>query len=226
MAFYKNNHCSRNSNYKLYVSYNNYSITVRVLQAKKITIYKNGDQWFEGFELRFKPHKDFQSLEAMLIKISPRVDFISPVSNLFDTDGNLIRRLEELEEGQSYVAANSRRFVPANYGRTGEAFLPHRTAGTYTSYSAAAGGSSQQLLQRRRRSLSSKSSSADSASKPGSGNTEGKIIKIVNNDEPGLSERVLLNLKTSQTFEEVVRDLGQVLRIKVRARIELICSLP
>jgi hypothetical protein len=194
------------------------------LQAKKITIYKNGDQWFEGFELRFKPHKDFQSLEAMLIKISPRVDFISPVSHLFDTDGNLIRRLEELEEGQSYVAANSRRFVPANYGRTGEAFLPHRTAGTYTSYSAAAGGASQQLLQRRRRSLSSKSSSADSASKPGSGNTEGKIIKIVNNDEPGLSERVLLNLKTSQTFEEVVRDLGQVLRIKVRARIELICN--
>jgi hypothetical protein len=164
----------------------------------------------------------------MLIKISPRVDFISPVSHLFDTDGNLIRRLEELEEGQSYVAANSRRFVPANYGRTGEAFLPHRTAGTYTSYSAAAGGgaSQLQLQQRRRRSLSSKSSSADSASKPGSGSTEGKIIKIVNNDEPGLSERVLLNLKTSQTFEEVVRDLGQVLRIKVRARIELICSLP
>ena len=148
----------------------------------------------------------------MLIKLSPRIDFISPVSHLFDTDGNLVHRLEELEEGQSYVAANNRRFIPANYGRTGEAFFHNRGGGggRYTSSSA-----SQQLnFSRRRRSLSSKSSSADSASKPSSGSTEGKIIKIINNDDPSLSERVLLNLKTSQTFEEVVRDLGQVLRIR------------
>jgi hypothetical protein len=146
----------------------------------------------------------------MLAKISPRVDFISPVGHLFDTDGNLVHRLEDLEDGQSYVASNSRRFVPANYGRTGEAFFAHRRTPGYTSYAAAGGVAT---LHRRRRSLSSKSSSADSgggASKPGSGNTEGKIIKIINNEEPGLSERVLLNLKTSQTFEEVVHDLGQV----------------
>jgi hypothetical protein len=157
----------------------------------------------------------------MLLKISPRVDFISPVTHLFDTDGNLVHRLEELEEGQSYVAANNRRFVPANYGRTGEAFFQHRGGGggggRYSSLSA----SQQQLAynRRRRRSLSSKSSSADSASKLGSGSTDGKIIKIINNDEPSLSERVLLNLKTSQTFEEVVHDLGQVLRLKGADRL-------
>ena len=65
----------------------------------------------------------------MLIKLSPRIDFISPVSHLFDTDGNLVHRLEELEEGQSYVAANNRRFIPANYGRTGEAFFHNRGGG-------------------------------------------------------------------------------------------------
>ena len=57
-------------------------------QANKITIYKNGDQWFEGFELRFRPHKDFQSLEHLLARVSPKIDFTTSVAYLFDTDGN------------------------------------------------------------------------------------------------------------------------------------------
>ena len=62
----------------------------------------------------------------------------------------------------------------------------------------------------RKKSGSSISSSSDS--KPGSG--DGKVIKIVNNEDTSISEKVLLNLRTSQTFEEVVKDLGQVLKIK------------
>ncbi len=35
-------------------------------------------------------------------------------------------------------------------------------------------------------------------------------IRIVNNDEHSIAERVLLNLKTAQSFETVLADLGQV----------------
>ena len=170
-------------------------------QAIKVTIYKNGDQWFNGFEMRFKPNKDFQDLEAMLGKISPKIDFTTSVSYMFDTDGNRIKNMAEFEDGQSYVASNTRRFVPANYGRTGEAFWlggKRYTRGT------------RGANPYRKRSGSSVSSSTDS--KPGSG--DGKVIKIVNNEDTTVSEKVLLNLRTSQTFEEVVRDLGQVLKIQ------------
>jgi len=166
-------------------------------QALKTTIYKNGDQWFDGFELRFRPSKDFQDLDALLSKISPKIDFTTSVAYLFDTDGNRVRKIDELEDGQGYVASNTRRFVPANYGRTGEAFWME-------------GRRYSRVGPYRKRSGSSKSSGSDS--KPGSG--DGKVIKIVNNEDTALSEKVLLNLKTSQTFEEVVRDLGQVLKIK------------
>ena len=166
-------------------------------QAIKVTIYKNGDQWFNGFEMRFKPNKDFQDLEAFLGKISPRIDFTTSVSYMFDTDGNRIKNVAELEDGQSYVASNTRRFVPANYGRTGEAFWMN-------------GKRYSRNNPYRKRSGSSISSSTDS--KPGSG--DGKVIKIVNNEDTSISEKVLLNLRTSQTFEEVVKDLGQVLKIK------------
>ena len=35
----------------------------------------------------------------------------------------------------------------------------------------------------------------------------------MNNDDHSISERVLLNLRTSQTFENVLTDLGQVTRV-------------
>ena len=166
-------------------------------QAIKTTIYKNGDQWFEGFELRFRPAKDFQNLEGLLAKISPKVNFTSSISYLFDTDGNKIRRIEDMEDGQSFVASSSRKFIPANYGRTGDSFWLDGGRGRL------------QRIAYRRRSAGSKSSSSDG--KPGSG--DGRVIKIVNYEDPHVSERVLLNLKTTQPFEEVIKDLGQVLKL-------------
>ncbi len=50
--------------------------------------------------------------------------------------------------------------------------------------------------------------SAAQTTKPGSG--DGRIIRIINAMDDSIRERVLLNLKTSQAFEDVVADLGQV----------------
>ena len=47
------------------------------------------------------------------------------------------------------------------------------------------------------------------------------MIRIINADEQHIKERVLLNLKTSQPFEEVVKDLGQVLKIR---KARLMCT--
>ena len=43
---------------------------------------------------------------------------------------------------------------------------------------------------------------ARSGGKPSSGG-DGKVIRIINADEQSIRERVLLNLKTTQPFEEV-----------------------
>ena len=39
---------------------------------------------------------------------------------------------------------------------------------------------------------------------------DGRVIRIINADQQDIHERVLLNLKTTQPFEEVLVDLGQV----------------
>ena len=168
---------------------------LETFKAVKITFYKNGDKWFEGFEFRFRPLKDYPDLDSLLERISPKIDFNSPVTHLFDTDGNRVEKVDDLEDRRAYVASNSRRFKPGNYGKLGDKFLIKKKARTNRSLP---------------RSGSSTPSSA--ASKPNSANS--KVIKIVNNDDPTLNEKVLLNLKTTQTFEEVVEDLGQVLKIR------------
>jgi hypothetical protein len=47
-----------------------------------------------------------------------------------------------------------------------------------------------------------------SGGKPNSG--DGRVIRVINADQQSVKERVLLNLKTKQPFEEVLIDLGQV----------------
>ena len=48
---------------------------------------------------------------------------------------------------------------------------------------------------------------------------DGRIIRIINYEDKEMSERVLLNLKTSQPFEDVLVDLGQVVKIKSASQL-------
>lgn len=110
----------------------------------------------------------------------------------------------KIEDRGTYVCSEVKIFIPANYGRNGEGFLidgitqdaERRANPRFTGFdSAAAGGGS----------------GGNPAGKPGSG--DGRVIRIINANERSLHERVLLNLRTTQAFEDVVADLGQVLKI-------------
>ncbi len=106
-------------------------------------------------------------------------------------------------------------FIPANYGRTGEGFVidgvtereagraGQRISGLSTGFHSAPVYHSNG---------SSSGSSGGGGGKPGSSG-DGRVIKIINAHDGSLHERVLLNLRTTQPFEDVVADLGQVLKI-------------
>lgn len=48
---------------------------------------------------------------------------------------------------------------------------------------------------------------------------EGKTITVVNSQNPSVYSRVLLNLRTTQSFEEIVQDLGQAIRLPKAKRL-------
>ena len=89
----------------------------------------------------------------------------------------------------AYVCSQNKRFIAANYGKKGDAFyidgqrpkkrLPRMTP----------------IKPKNRRGSSSAPSSGGSTR---GRSADGRIIRIVNADDHSISERVLLNLKTTQ----------------------------
>ena len=183
---------------------------LRSYRAIKIKLFKNGDPWFGGISYRFLPGKIVTSLDSLFRDVGPKLDIINGVSYMYDTEGNRVTSIDEIKDGGEYVCSSSRRFVAANYGATGDSFMLDGLSGPSRSNS--------RMLKHHPEprkitsSTSAPSTTGRDSDKPGSG--DGRIIRIINYDNKDMSERVLLNLKTSQPFEEVLVDLGQVLKIK------------
>ncbi|PNF16866.1 hypothetical protein B7P43_G06066, partial [Cryptotermes secundus] len=79
-------------------------------RARKVLFYKNGDPFFPGVEFRFKPGRDIVSLESLLDKLSLRMDLPRGARFVFSMDGDRKLRLEELEDGASYVVSSYKTF--------------------------------------------------------------------------------------------------------------------
>ena len=82
-------------------------------------------------------------------------------------------------------------FIPANYGRTGEAFLIDGVT-----QRAASRLSLRPTFNSAPTTSPTRGGRGGSGGKPGSG--DGKIIRIINANDRSRRERVLLNLRTNQ----------------------------
>ncbi|KAK0175276.1 hypothetical protein PV327_009037 [Microctonus hyperodae] len=79
-------------------------------RARRVTFYKNGDPYFPGVEFRFKPGRDIGSLEALLDRLSLRLDLPRGARHIFSMDGDRKLNLDELEDGASYVVSSYKTF--------------------------------------------------------------------------------------------------------------------
>ncbi|KAK6619902.1 hypothetical protein RUM44_006302 [Polyplax serrata] len=257
-------------------------------RARKLVFYKNGDPFFPGLEFRFKPGRDVGSLDAILDKLSLRLDLPHGARYIFSMDGERKTRLEELEDGNSYVVSSYKTFKlivlswlqgrppsratsdhigyslglsllsfrlfmsmndlrpdgpalcpetlkqaksPSQENPVSHAIFTHldlsglflqnasygKKNGTWTS-----GQSSMPQSQGwAKPSLSRKQSLVEADMPPPGGGkpSSGRVIRIVNNLDHTVQCRVLLNLRTTQPFEEVLEDLGQVLKMNGAKRM-------
>ena len=196
-------------------------------RALKIRLYKNGDPWFGGVNYVFIPGKIITSLDTLFRDVAPKLDLDNGVSYIFDLDGNRLTSIDEIEDGGGYVCSSTRKFIMENYGGTGDAFMnaglsraPSRNNSRMLRHPVDERKISTAFSYERkiRSSISDPDRDRDNIGtggnhdKPGSG--DGRIIQIINFDNQNIKERVLLNMKTSQSFDDVLVDLGQVLKIK------------
>uniref|UniRef100_A0A182MIU3 Doublecortin domain-containing protein n=1 Tax=Anopheles culicifacies TaxID=139723 RepID=A0A182MIU3_9DIPT len=95
-------------------------------KARRVLFYRNGDPFFPGVEFRFKPGRDICTLEALLDKISARMDLPRGARYIFSMDGDRKYSLDELEDGSSYVVSSFKVFKVS----PGKAWAKHPTWGS------------------------------------------------------------------------------------------------
>nr|XP_045610658.1 echinoderm microtubule-associated protein-like CG42247 [Procambarus clarkii] len=208
-------------------------------RARKVRFYRNGDRYYPGYEFVFKPGRDVVNMEALCDKISDRIGLINGARYVFGLDGRRRYRIEELEDGESYVAASDRKFVTLPYGllskpekwaqQSGSSSpvhaqpnLPygrHRpdwNQNALVSVVGTGGGgepgrAGSPVVREVSKKSSAESSKSGNNSKPGS--REGRTIKIINNIDHNQERTVLVNMKTINLWEEVVKDLGKMFKM-------------
>ena len=76
-----------------------------------MTFYKNGDSNFMGFQFWLRPGRDVRNLDVLCRHLSTRIPGLPlGVRYIFTLDGYVIRRLEEIEDGGTYVCSSDGNF--------------------------------------------------------------------------------------------------------------------
>ncbi|XP_046901884.1 serine/threonine-protein kinase DCLK2 isoform X1 [Hypomesus transpacificus] len=170
-------------------------------KAKKVRFYRNGDRYFKGLVYAVS-HDRFRSLDALLMELtrslSDNVNLPQGVRTLYSVDaGKRITSLDELVEGESYVCASNEPYRHVDYTKN---VNPNWSVGIK------AGAS---------RSLSSLSTLVKSELQRESKDfIKPKLVTVIRSGvKPRKAVRILLNKKTAHSFEQVLTDITDAIKL-------------
>ena len=170
-------------------------------KAKKVNFYRNGDLYFQGMVYAVSPER-FRTFESLLAELttSPLGDkTILPkgVRHIFSIDGSRkITEIDQLEEDESYVCASVNMFKRVDYPRSRN-----------PSWGMNVGGKQQKRDDFRGSSSSIEVDDVRDFIYP-------KLVTVVaSGSKPRKAVRILLNRKTAHSFEQVMRDITEAIKL-------------
>nr|XP_006815111.1 PREDICTED: echinoderm microtubule-associated protein-like CG42247-like [Saccoglossus kowalevskii] len=179
-------------------------------KGKLITFYRNGDRHFKGLTIPVN-HRNFSTWETLLVYLSEKITLPYGVRHIYTLNGRMLGDISELEAGKGYVCAGGQFVSQIPYGKSSERYWHNRkpTGGirkTDRPLFKPAGMTgvpnlSPQPLSR----LSNESPTM--RHKP-------RIITVLSNTHRDSKAKILLNPKTTQSFEQVLRDMTQALTMR------------
>lgn len=171
----------------------------RVNAVKKVTFYRNGDKHFKGVEMVVTRQR-YRSFETIVDDLSKAIPLPYGVRNVFSPGGSIITTINQLEDGRHYICSSGDQFIKnVNYGQK------QKDKPRSLEVESLSDGSS----------LSS--SSRDSKIGANSdGNPKPRVITIVSEHDRNKKCKILLNRKTVKSFEDVLKDISDMLKYSVR----------
>ncbi|XP_018416803.1 PREDICTED: serine/threonine-protein kinase DCLK2 isoform X1 [Nanorana parkeri] len=179
-------------------------------KAKKVRFYRNGDRYFKGLPYAVSTER-FRSFDALLMELTrslaDNVSLPQGVRCIYTLDGNRkITSLDELQEGESYVCASNESFRKVDYNRNAN---PNWSVNVRT-------GSARSLSQLT--TLKNEMKESKDFIKP-------KLVTVIRSGvKPRKAVRILLNKKTAHSFEQVLTDITDAIKMDSGA-IKRLCTL-
>ncbi|NXH09344.1 DCLK1 kinase, partial [Bucco capensis] len=172
-------------------------------KAKKVRFYRNGDRYFKGIVYAISPDR-FRSFEALLADLtrtlSDNVNLPQGVRTIYTIDGSKkISSLDQLVEGESYVCGSIEPFKKLEYTKNVNPNWSVNVKTTSTSRSVqslatAKGGTSE--------------------AKENKDFIRPKLVTIIRSGvKPRKAVRILLNKKTAHSFEQVLTDITDAIKL-------------
>uniref|UniRef100_W5KXE3 Serine/threonine-protein kinase DCLK2 n=1 Tax=Astyanax mexicanus TaxID=7994 RepID=W5KXE3_ASTMX len=174
-------------------------------KAKKVRFYRNGDRYFKGIVYAISQER-FRSFDALLAdltrSLSDNVNLPQGVRTLYSIDGvSRITSMEQLEEGESYVCGSIEPYKKLDYTKNVNPNWSVKTTASSRAPSSLA---------------STKACSLDA--KESKDFIRPKLVTIIRSGvKPRKAVRILLNKKTAHTFEQVLSDITDAIKLDTGA---------
>ncbi|XP_032084420.1 neuronal migration protein doublecortin [Thamnophis elegans] len=171
-------------------------------KAKKVRFYRNGDRYFKGIVYAVSSDR-FRSFDALLAdltrSLSDNINLPQGVRYIYTIDGNRkIGSMDELEEGESYVCSSDNFFKKVEYTKN---VNPNWSVNVKTSANMKA--------------PQSLASSNSAQAKENKDFVRPKLVTIIRSGvKPRKAVRVLLNKKTAHSFEQVLTDITEAIKLE------------
>ncbi|XP_020770230.2 serine/threonine-protein kinase DCLK1-like [Odocoileus virginianus] len=171
--------------------------------AKKVRFYRNGDRYFKGIVYAISPDR-FRSFEALLADLtqtlSDNVNLPQGVRTIYTIDGlKKISSLDQLLEGESYVCGSIEPLKKLEYTKN---VNPNWSVNVKTTSAS--------------RAVSSLATAKGSPSEVRENKDfiRPKLVTIIRSGvKPRKAVRILLNKKTAHSFEQVLTDITDAIKL-------------
>ncbi|KAJ8383197.1 hypothetical protein SKAU_G00039750 [Synaphobranchus kaupii] len=177
-------------------------------RAKKVRFYRNGDKYFKGLVYAISNDR-FRSFDALLMELtrslSDNMNLPQGVRSIYSLDGTMkILSLEELAEGESYVCASNEPFRKVDYTKN---VNPNWGVNVRAASAVAVASGGVAIRSLSSQSLRSESRDSKDFIKP-------KLVTVIRSGvKPRKAVRILLNKKTAHSFEQVLTDITDAIKL-------------
>ncbi|XP_073331093.1 serine/threonine-protein kinase DCLK2-like [Pagrus major] len=185
-------------------------------KAKKVRFYRNGDRYFKGLVYAVSSDR-FRSYDALLMELtrslSDNLHLPQGVRTIYTIDGSKkITSMDDLVEGECYVCASNEPYRKVEYTKISiPSWKPGASAGIASAGSsrpatASAGVSASTTVPKERPEVREGRESKDYI-KP-------KLVTVIRSGvKPRKAVRILLNKKTAHSFDQVLADITEAIKL-------------